>query len=128
MKAHDKIAKFRIKGLQMPHKAAAKSRAKRTSRHVARGGSKRKNLSVKTEEECLYLEIEELNKNGPEWYEPNLIAGAKQLLQEGNKIEVVAAIYGEKVTREAQKDFESEKTSRVRAIAASASSQAKVFG
>ena len=62
-------------------------------------------IPFRTEEQLLFDEIEELNREGSEWYKPNLIAGAKQLLIEGNEFSKVAAIYGHETTKEAERQL-----------------------
>jgi hypothetical protein len=58
---------------------------------------------VRTEQESLAHEVQELDQRDANWYEANLIAGARQLLLEGNDFASVSAIYGKEITRKGQK-------------------------
>jgi len=59
--------------------------------------------SSPTEEQFLSWEVAELDSEEPDWYEPNLIAGARRLLAEGREFGKVASVYGERVTKEAER-------------------------
>ncbi|PYP86138.1 MAG: hypothetical protein DMG65_19485 [Candidatus Angelobacter sp. Gp1-AA117] len=103
----------------MPQKASAKTVIRRPDS----SDTQKNNIHLRSEEDCLRVELEELDNKDPQWYQPNLIRRARQLLEAGKKREAVMAIYGEKVTEEAQKQNQ-KKPSAESARTASASSKA----
>jgi hypothetical protein len=55
-----------------------------------------------SEETALSKDLAELDRQDPNWYRPNLIIGARQMLMNGNDDSTVSAVYGAEITAEAK--------------------------
>jgi hypothetical protein len=61
-----------------------------------------KPMHGESEEEALFKDVVELDRQDPNWYRPNLVIGAQQMLINGSDVSTVSAVYGSEITAEAR--------------------------
>jgi hypothetical protein len=61
-----------------------------------------KPIHGESEEGALLRDVVELDRQDPNWYRPNLVIGAQQMLINGSDVPTVSAVYGAEITAEAK--------------------------